>query len=407
MNRRYRFGIILPRFGEGVIGGNESLIGGLALHLAARGEAKVEILTTNALDNRTWTPHFPLKDIEWQGVQVKRFAVNKRNLDLWVPLQIRVSQGDTLTLDEQLTWMKESVVSDTLLCYLRQNHHRYTHLFFSPYLFGLTFWGSLITPEKSILIPCLHDESFAYQDVIRAMFHECGKVIFNSPPEAELAALLYGRNSFVGACVGMGFDMPKQVAEKSLISGPYVIYCGRKETMKGVTQLIDDFIALKEKVLSLRSLKLVIVGGGSFSDLERPDALLRDDIIDLLPVNEPDKFRLLQDAIALIQPSTMESFSIVLLEAWLMKTPVIVSAKGVVTWYQTQSANGGLNYGSVAELAESIITLYKNESLRAKLGENGHRFVLSNYNWSRVLERFDRAIEIFDEHAARSLSRVS
>jgi len=54
--RRYAF--VVPRFGEGIAGGAETLVGALARHLAQRGD-RVEVFTTCARDNRTWENEFP------------------------------------------------------------------------------------------------------------------------------------------------------------------------------------------------------------------------------------------------------------------------------------------------------------------------------------------------------------
>jgi len=54
-------------------------------------------------------------------------------------------------------------------------------------LFGLTINGIKICPEKSMLIPCLHEENFAYLDCIKKTFQSARKILFNSPPEMEFA----------------------------------------------------------------------------------------------------------------------------------------------------------------------------------------------------------------------------
>src|SRR5690349_17735425 len=108
-----RYAFVLPRFGESNIGGAENLSGLLARKLSERGD-KVEIFTTCAVDNRTWKNELPPGPTTEFGLPVHRFLVDDRNLDRWVPLQIRLHSGQKLTLDEQLDWMADSVNSSLL-----------------------------------------------------------------------------------------------------------------------------------------------------------------------------------------------------------------------------------------------------------------------------------------------------
>ena len=105
-----RYAFVPPRFGENIGGGAETLVASLASRLAARGD-DIEVFTTCACDNRTWENIFPEGESFECGVKVRRFKVDERNLDIWIPLQIRISEGLRLSIDEQLEWMAHSVNS--------------------------------------------------------------------------------------------------------------------------------------------------------------------------------------------------------------------------------------------------------------------------------------------------------
>ena len=100
-------------------------------------------------------------------MRVRRFNVDARDLDTWVPLQIRVAEGMRLSIDEQISWWRSGVNSSELYSFLRDKQENFRATFFGPYLFGTTFFGSLIHPSRSVLIPCLHDESYAYLETVR------------------------------------------------------------------------------------------------------------------------------------------------------------------------------------------------------------------------------------------------
>lgn len=391
-NLSYKYAFVVPRCGQGIAGGAETLVRELAERLSARGNP-IEILTTCAKDNRTWENHYAAGESNENGVLIRRFAVSERDLDSWVPLQIKLSQGLRLSVEEEVAWMTHSVNSYDLYEYIKTNSSNYRALFFAPYLFGTTFWGSLIDPNRSILIPCLHDESYAYTNVIASMFRLTKGCLFNALPEKWLAQSLY--SDVKGDEVGMGFDPVEYKTRntQSKVPSRYVLYVGRKETGKNLHLLVDYFIAAKLSNQIDSDIGLVIVGGGDFSDINRPKAKERNDIFDLAHVSEDEKKALLQNAICLIQPSTNESFSIVLMEAWQQKTPVVVHARCPVTKYHAEQSNGGLYFGSEAEFAAVLNKIINNPQLAKSLGENGDKYVATQYNWDSVLARFDKTVD--------------
>ena len=392
-----KFGFVLPRYVPGLAGGAETLSASLGTHLAARGDC-VEILTTCARDNRTWENELPAGE-EWEaGMQVRRFPVDDRDLEVWVPRQIQISEGMRLDIEDQLLWMEHSVNSSALYAHLQEHAHEFDALFFAPYLFGTTFWGALIAPEQSYLIPCLHDEHYAYLEIIQSLFRQVSGMLFNAHPEQELAQALYG--PLRGGVVGMGFESYEQIYVEQLrpyfeTEFPYLLYFGRKETGKNVHVLVDYFCALKESGSVPENLKLVIFGGGSFDDLHRPGAREREDVIDLGHMSQADKERLIRHALVVCQPSENESFSIVLMEAWLLGTPVLVSANCPVTKDHVLRSGGGLYFGNEEDFAGVMCELLRTPELRQSLAIAGRRYVEKEYSWSAVMERFDRVMGEF------------
>ena len=389
--KRGKYAFVPPRFGERIGGGAETLMAALAAHLAARGD-EVEVFTTCALDNRTWENHFPAGESVEYGVKVRRFPVDPRNLDIWVPLQVRMAEGLRLSLDEQIDWMAHSVNSSALYEHIAAHADGFDAIFFAPYLFGTTFHGALVRPDKSVLIPCLHDENYAYSGVIQSMFKQVSGCLFNAKPEMDLAQSLYGK--IKGGEVGMGFDLPDPDEVAALTpyfseAFPYVLYMGRKETGKNVQVLLDHFVELKDSGRVPVELKLVIAGGGSFADLHRPAALTRKDIVDIEQVSELDKRRLIRHALCLCQPSTNESFSIVIMEAWLLGCPVIVNAGCPVTRYHAISSGGGLYFRDSSDFGLVVQEMLSSATLRMELSQAGFEYVKEFYSWRAVLRRFD------------------
>jgi glycosyltransferase involved in cell wall biosynthesis len=391
MSSRKRYAFVVPHFGEDIIGGATMLVGELAKKLQERGDY-VEIWTTCAKDNRTWANHYPEGQASVFGLRTLRFPVDERDLEQWIPRQIAISEGMNLPLDEQVLWLQESVNASKLYELIVQHAAAFDAVFYAPYLFGTTFWGSLLHPANAVLIPCLHDETYAYTDVIAYMFSKVAGCLFNAIPEQELASRLYG--TLPGGEVGMGFKEfePNYIAGLKPfngVAGDYILYAGRKEQGKNAHLLVDYFIEAKSSKLIPEHLKLVFVGGGSFEDLHRPDALLRDDIIDAGHVSEQDLHALMHHALVLCQPSTNESFSIVMMESWLLDTPCLVHADCAVTRSHAISSGGGLYFSSESDFGATVRALALDASLARMLAEQGKQYVLNRYAWSAVLERFD------------------
>ena len=393
MTRR-SYGFVVPRFYEGIAGGAETLVGELAAHVQAAGH-HVEVFATCAKDNRTWENEFqPGLAVEY-GLQVRRFEVDERDLDVWIPRQINISEGMNLSIDDQLAWMTESVNSRGLYTHILRRAQDFDALFFAPYLFGTTFWGAQLVRERSYLIPCLHDEHYAYTDVMQALFQNVSGCLFNAVPEQEFAERLYG--GMRGGVVGKGFDTDVIGQERlSCFEGidrPYLLYLGRKETGKNVQQLLDYFMQGKDSGCLSSELALVIAGGGSFDDILRPEAAERSDVLDIGYVSEEDKARLMQHALAFCLPSLNESFSIVIMESWLQGTPVLVHAQCPVTRHHVTASGGGLYFGTCEDFIGTVKCLEENEDLRQDFASAGRKYVEREYSWDAVVTRFERVME--------------
>jgi hypothetical protein len=94
-------------------------------------------------------------------------------------------------------------------------------------------------------------------------------------------------------------------------------------------------------------------------------------------------------AIAVVQPSRMESFSIVTLEAFSVGTPVIANAQSRVLADHCRKANAGLYYGDFEEFEEISTLLLNDRNLARSLGRNGQTYVKDNYGWNRLLPKYE------------------
>jgi glycosyltransferase involved in cell wall biosynthesis len=84
-----------------------------------------------------------------------------------------------------------------------------------------------------------------------------------------------------------------------------------------------------------------------------------------------------------------EPLGLVILEAMVNKTPVVVSRKGGVTTIVKDGYNGFLiRPRSPKLIAEKVNLLLNNEKLRIKMGENAYKSVVQKFSWEKIATKF-------------------
>ncbi|MBR0057206.1 MAG: hypothetical protein IJP66_07735, partial [Kiritimatiellae bacterium] len=185
-----RVAFISPRLAEGgAVGGAETLLFNLA-SLAAAAGLRVEFLTTCAKNHFTWANELPPGEFARDGVKVVRFPVNPdRDASLFDSLQARIGQGERLSDADEAAWLQNSVNSDALMDYATEA--RFDRIVTGPYLFGLALTAARRFPDRTILVPCLHDEPFARVRLVAQLFHTVRALCYNTPQEQALATRLF------------------------------------------------------------------------------------------------------------------------------------------------------------------------------------------------------------------------
>jgi glycosyltransferase involved in cell wall biosynthesis len=378
---------VVPWYGRDIPGGAEAECRATARALRGRG-VPIEILTTCARDHSSpWIDHHPDGVTEEDGLVVRRFKVRPRDPERYGRLQWRLNLGATLTSFEEEDFVRDSVNSNDLYAYLGAERDRYWYAFI-PYCFGTTWEGALVAPERSLLIPCLHDEPFARLKWTRRVLRAVRSVCFHVPAERELAESLAGADRERFPLVGEGVDpLPPGDGERfrrtHRVLDPFVLYAGRKAAEKNTPLLVEYFARYKLTHPESR-LKLVLIGSGGV----RIPARLSADILDLGFVPLQDKADAYAATLALCQPSLLESFSLVMMEAWLAGAPALVHGRCRVTRDHCLASNGGLFFEDYFEFVEALELLAQDEELRRRMGEAGRAYVLANYTWDRVTDNY-------------------
>ncbi len=387
-----KIAFVCPRLHEpGTVGGAETLIYSLAADAVSLGH-EVEFLTTCARNHFTWENELPEGAFSRGGMTVRRFPVNtERNSEIFLSLQSLICSGRSLSDEDERLWMRNSVNSDALVSYLHSIESEIDRVVAGPYLFGLVESVANNFPEKTILIPCLHDEPFARVRIIARMFTQVRGFMFNTDPERELAYRLYpDMRPVVDDVVAMGIE-PFEVSKTAFkehygLTGDYIMYSGRREPLKGTPVLVDYLDCFRKR--TGRDVKLVLTGSGA---VEVPQAL-SGAVVDLGFVPETEKREAMAGAVAFCHPSINESLGIVLLESWLARTPVLVHARGEVLRRQCMASNGGLWFSRYPEFEEELVFLQDNPDAASLLAEQGRRYTIDMYSPAKVKQRFDAAL---------------
>lgn len=378
---------VCPFFGPDASGGAEFAARSLALHLAGAG-VQVDVLTTCLLD----LPHGITNNVHPEGttsdgpLTVRRFPVEKSDMRHFGTLNDLIIGGTPLTLAEERQFMARHVTSLALIRYLAVHADDYDRFVFIPYLFGTTCFGVMAVAQKSIVIPCFHDEGYARLMLVRRMADAAHRFVFNVPAEQRFAMQQFGIVPARCETIGLGIDTSitgdaARFRNRFGMTAPFILYAGRRDTTKNVHTLIDYFLHYKQARPG--PLKLVLVGA-----VPLPVQGTHPDLVDLGFVSEQEKHDAYAAATLFCQPSLNESFSYVMMEAWLCGTPCLVHEDCEVTRDHVIASGGGLLFKTAADFGAVIDRLLVDEPLRCEMAAAGRRYVLARYAWPRVVERF-------------------
>lgn len=388
-----KLGFVIPWFAENIPGGAEMELRGLTKNLALAG-VDLEILTTCVREFASdWNVNYYKEGSEIiNGIMVRRFKVRKRCEERFHKVNYKFMNGLPVSLEEEDIFLQEMVNSDDLYDYMRVHTADYALFIFIPYMFGTTYFGAQVCPSKTVLIPCLHDESYAYMERFKQLYPNIAGMIFHARPEMELAQNLYDLKNVQVGNLGEGVNtdingIGKRFVEKYHLKEPFIIYAGRKDSGKNVETLIKYFGEYKER--NRGDLKLVLIGGG---EIEIPESK-KEEIIDLGFIPIQDKYDAYDAAVMLCQPSKNESFSLVIMESWLCEKPVIVHNECKVTKNFVIEAGGGLYFENYFEFEGCVNYILKNPEIAKSMGMNGKQYVSENFSWNAIVRKYTEFFE--------------
>jgi len=402
-----RLAVVVQRYGDAINGGAEAHARLLVRTLSPY--AQIDVLTSRALEHRAWAPTLPAGIETHDGVRVIRFDHTRalqgraRHTPLRHKLRYKLRRWlaagqplvaaarDDPASDGQRLLEAQGPTMPGLLDWLREHGSDYSAVFFMTARFHPSALGVLVRPERSVLIPTLHDEKAMYLPHFHRVFRAPRHILYNTAAEQRLAHRLYGADLAPGSVCGIGVDVGAEEAAAAAPPAPYLLYLGRVDRGKGCAELFRRFSQWSDRHGA--PLRLVVAGKLA---LPRP----RNPRIECVGfVDEATKWRLLRGATALVIPSPRESLSMVLLEALTVGTPVIATRASEVMADHLTTARSGFLYDDAEGFAAALHgCLQRDAAEREADRQRGRNYVAQHYAWPAITAKLLRVIDEIETH---------
>ena len=170
----------------------------------------------------------------------------------------------------------------------------------------------------------------------------------------------------------------------------YVIFIGRLVFYKNLDVIISAFI---DVVKQLHSSKMLILGDGPMRkkwEKRVTDLNLQENIKFVGYISDKEKINLLSRSSALVLPSFVEGFGLVILEAFAMEKPVLVADVKPLSELVYNNIDGFvLPVNSPKKWAEKLIYMLSNKEICEKMGKQGRLKVEKEYSLQRVVNNME------------------
>ena len=180
-------------------------------------------------------------------------------------------------------------------------------------------------------------------------------------------------------------DREKEEIKKKFTEGKeFFVFAGSIHPRKNLINLLKAFSVFKKKQQS--NMKLLLVGRLAWKYDSFLEGLktykYRSDVVMTDYLDEIELAKVIGSAYALVYPSLWEGFGVPVLEAMRCDIPVITSSNSAM---QEIAKDAALYFdpSDLNDIADKMMLLYKDESLRKKLVQKG-KDITSNYSWDKT-----------------------
>lgn len=252
-------------------------------------------------------------------------------------------------------------------------------------------------PFPLVWMPLLHEEDPNWPfDEIRSRVPAADALVAVTAHEADRLITGYGADPGRVHVIPPGVSVPEE-PPVSETGPPMVLFLGRLTTSKGIDRLVTSMAAVWDAVPTAR---LVIAGTATpetaavEASLHRETGAAAPGTVEFLRnLPEEGKHRLIATASVLVLPSTVESFGLVLLEAWASAVPVVAFNTPVLRDVVDDGVDGSLVDPDGHALSGAIIDLLVDPERARSMGLAGFEKVSTRYSWDAAAERLETVYE--------------
>ncbi|MEM9521670.1 MAG: glycosyltransferase family 4 protein [Actinomycetota bacterium] len=379
---------VAPRYGADVFGGAEQAARSYATRFAAE-EWTVRVLTSCARSIDWSDDYSPGTTIE-EGVEVTRFRVRRPRDPGLDALSASLFGRPDVSLADAEEWIdRQGPDSPELLEAIAAVGDGV--LAFTPYLYQPSVRGAAAASVPTVLHGAAHVEAPLGLPVFDQLYGDIDALAFFSQAEQRLTlgrfpATAMTPQAVLGMPVSVDAPVDPGAARTALGLGdePFVVCLGRVDAGKGVHDLVERFSHFRTRRGRGR---LVIAGPVVEAPPQTPGVTV------LGPVPAEHKFGLLAAADVLVNPSPHESFSIVVPEALLVGTPVLVNGWCGPLYEHVANSGGGFWYSGLADFEAALERLLDDPALRARCAAAGAAYAEEMFSWPSVRRRYERLLD--------------
>ena len=387
-----RLGLLSPRYGEEVVGGTEHWLRTLCEHLVADRGWSVEVFTTCARSAATWADEYRPGTVTIAGVTVHRYrSASGRNAEYLHQLpRLRRDPGSftDAETEDYIRLVGPVCPEATAAVAAALDEGRCDLVAVTPYLYWPTVQAVPRMGRKVIFHGAAHDEPELHLPVMAEVFGSVGGFAFNSFSERTLVERRFGvghlPSSMIGNAVNEGSGDPARARRVLGLEPdePFVLCVGKVERAKGATALAELWRQYRRRRPD--AARLVYVGP------EHDDIGPADPGI-VVAGRRPEevKWGALAACELLVAPSAQESFSLVVLEAWLAGRPVVVNGRCGPTVEHCRRSGGGLWFEDYGDFEAALDRLLADPPLRRRMAVRGRAYTRDVFAWPRILDRYE------------------
>lgn len=388
-----KLAFVIQRYGADFVGGAEKYVRSMATGLAAMGH-DITVITSCATSYEDWADVYPPGETTDEGVTVHRFAVRApRDNDRFIPLHLRAVDAQEVPL---WPWAQDRWAQtmgpelDGVEPFLASTARAADVTVIVGYHYSQSLWltGVAAAHGSVAVVPTAHPEGAFHVGRVRQMFEHADAIVCLAQEEADLIDSVHGggEKAVVVPCPVEDLPAPSDAGIAAALGplglqrGRYGIVVGRIDPAKGSDDAVRFATEYRRAVDP--TFELVVVGPGG------DPATAVDGVVATGFVDDATKDALVAGCGILVQPSYMESFSLSLMEGWLLERPALVQARSRVLAGHVDRSGGGITYGDYLDFEAALSTLAERPDLAGRLGAAGRAYVRRSFDWDTVAEQF-------------------